>query len=48
MACPECGCKVTYQYDPCGDDIYDNSGEFERCANCGKVFEAEDGEDEED
>lgn len=33
MACPECGCKVTYAY---GDsDIY------EKCSACGKVFDNE-------
>jgi len=33
MACPECGCKETYQY---GD-----SEIFERCQNCGKIFDAD-------
>lgn len=40
MACPYCGCKVTYQYD--------NSEYLERCANCGKVFDVEMGLDDTD
>jgi hypothetical protein len=41
MACPNCECKVTYQYE--------NSQYMERCANCGKIFDAElEGLDEED
>lgn len=38
MACPACGCKVTYQYDDedaPDDDLY-------RCAACGAIFPLED------
>jgi len=42
MACPKCGCKVTYPYG--SSDI------LEKCAHCGKVFdnELEGMDDEED
>jgi DNA-directed RNA polymerase subunit RPC12/RpoP len=41
MACPDCGCKETYQY---GD-----SDILEKCANCGKIFDVDyEGVDEED
>ncbi len=41
MACPNCECKVTYQYE---DSAY-----LEKCAYCGKIFDAEnEGLDEDD
>lgn len=40
MSCPYCGCKVTYQYN---DSEY-----LERCASCGKVFDIEMADDDED
>lgn len=50
MACPKCGCKVTYQYD--GGAGYDDCSEFddrlERCAACGDVFDIEDSTDEDE
>lgn len=47
MACPKCGCKVTYQYD---DDweFCSVEPEDERCANCGHIFWIEDSLPEED
>ena len=47
MACPECGCKTTYQYDN-GDDLGTDDENLERCAACGEVFDIEDGAPEED
>ena len=29
-SCPDCGCKVTYQYD--------DNGEMDKCSACGKIF----------
>lgn len=41
MACPKCGCKVTYPFG--------NSDIFERCAHCGNIFDDElEGADEDD
>lgn len=42
MACPECGCKVTYTYDD------DECGDLDRCANCGNIFDINEAIDEED
>ncbi len=46
MACPNCGCKVTYQCDDddagCGPDYW------ERCAACGHIFDVEEAADEDD
>lgn len=41
MACPKCGCKETYAYF--GDDDYDEWADtfYDRCANCGHVFDNE-------
>lgn len=47
MACPKCGCKVAYQYDP-GDDLEQTDERLERCAACRHVFDIEDSADEED
>lgn len=47
MACPKCGCKVTYQYDD-GDDCGASDERLERCAACGEVFDIEDGADEDE
>jgi hypothetical protein len=47
MACPDCGCKVHYQFNSeegfAGDDE-----RLERCAACGAVFDIEDAADDED
>lgn len=47
MACPKCGCKVSYQYDDGWDGVqyFEN---LERCAACGEVFDIEDSADEDD
>lgn len=43
MACPKCGCKVTYQYDDGADLLQEPAAEnLERCAACGEVFDIED------
>ena len=47
MACPACGCKVTYQYDS-GCDGEQQPENMERCAACGHVFDIEDHADEEE
>ena len=47
MACPECGCKVTYQYDD-GWDEMSSSDDLERCAACGHIFDIEDSAPEDD
>lgn len=49
MACPECGCKVAYQYDDGEDDFCTkpDSG-LECCAACGLVFDIEDHTPEDD
>lgn len=47
MACPTCGCKVSYQYDSGWDgDAADEN--LERCAACGEVFDIADSEPEDD
>lgn len=43
MACPNCGCKVTYQYDD--DDVEPTEG-LESCAYCGYIFDVEESLDE--
>lgn len=45
MACPRCGCKVTYEYHD--DDMFPTEG-LERCQNCWLIFDAEDELDEDD
>jgi hypothetical protein len=47
MACPKCGCKLSYQYDP-GDDLEQTDERLERCAACRHVFDIEDHTDEDD
>jgi DNA-directed RNA polymerase subunit RPC12/RpoP len=50
MACPNCGGKVTYQYDD-GDDCAVGvhlDDRLERCAACGAVFDIDDHADEDD
>jgi len=46
MACPKCGCRVTYccNDDDMGLDEYD----MERCSACGTVFYLMDAADEDD
>jgi hypothetical protein len=49
MACPKCGCKVSYQFD--GDNSDECRGDderLERCAACRHVFDIEDSADEGD
>lgn len=48
MACPNCGCKVAYQYDGGGDDSEQADERLERCAACGHVFDVEDHVDEDE
>lgn len=47
MACPKCGCKVSYQYDR-GDDMEQTDERLERCAACRHVFDIEDSADEDE
>lgn len=47
MACPECGCKVTYEYDDSCEGFGGTEG-LERCAACGHIFDFEDSGPEED
>jgi hypothetical protein len=47
MACPNCGCRVHYQYDDGWDGIQPVEN-LERCAACGEVFDIEDSTEEED
>lgn len=50
MACPSCGCKVTYQFDDhpeCSARATDDNS-LERCAACGAVFDIEDHAPEDD
>jgi uncharacterized Zn finger protein len=44
MACPACGCKVSYQYDE--EEFGSGDERLERCAACGEVFDIEDSADE--
>ena len=46
MACPKCGCKVTYPYVE--DDVVGLPDDQERCAACGHIFYFEDHADEDD
>lgn len=45
MACPKCGCKVTYQYD---EDNVNSTPFLERCANCGAIVVEEEALEEDD
>ena len=47
MACPNCGCKETYQFNS-DDDFAGDDERLERCAACGAVFDIEDHADEEE
>lgn len=47
MACPKCGCKVTYWYDS-GDDVMPGPDDLERCSACGHIFWIEEAADEDD
>lgn len=47
MACPECECKVTYQYDDSWDGS-DSTEDMERCSACGHIFWIEEGLPEDD
>lgn len=48
MACPNCGCKETYQFDGWHEDHDPGDESFDRCAACGAVFDIEDHTDEDD
>ncbi len=49
MACPKCGCKVTYQYDDGWDLLQEPVAEnLERCAACGEIFDIDDHTPEEE
>jgi hypothetical protein len=48
MACPKCGCKVTYQYDPFPDFSDPNEDYLERCAHCGEIFDSEFADDDDE
>lgn len=49
MACPNCGCKVCYQYDGGASDHEPGPGEnIERCSACGHIFDIEDHEPEDE
>lgn len=39
MACPRCGCRVTYRYDMNPDFNDPEEDYWERCASCGAVFD---------
>lgn len=45
MACPNCGCKVHYQFD---DEDYGEDERMQRCAACGEVFDLDDAAPEDD
>ena len=46
MACPNCGCKETYQFN--SEDFGPDDERLERCAACSAVFDIEDHTDEDD
>jgi hypothetical protein len=50
MACPKCGCKVTYEYAGALEDALaaDLDDRLERCAACGEIFDVDDHVDEDD
>lgn len=49
MACPKCGCKVTYPYGrDTGSDYEVDDEERDRCAACRHVFYVEDALPEDD
>ncbi len=47
MACPKCGCKVSYEYCNGWDDE-SHAEEHQRCAACRHVFYIEDSADEDE
>jgi predicted nucleic acid-binding Zn ribbon protein len=47
MACPNCGCQVTYRYDN-EDSIITMIEHLERCAACGEIFDVEMALDDDD
>lgn len=47
MACPGCGCKVTYEFDS-DSDFLGEYGEYEKCSACGFVFDIEFAADDDD
>lgn len=48
MACPKCGCKVTYQYDDSDEDLCMPDDRLERCSACGEIFDIDDHTPEDD
>lgn len=48
MACPKCGCKVTYQYDDSDEDLSMPDERLERCSACGEIFDIDDHTPEDD
>lgn len=50
MACPKCGCKLSYPYtSDLADDCDDfDDGRLERCAACREVFDLDDHAPEDD
>lgn len=49
MACPNCGCKETYQLTGCLEDLDgDDCDRTQRCAACNCVFDLDDHLPEED
>jgi transcription initiation factor TFIIIB Brf1 subunit/transcription initiation factor TFIIB len=47
MACPVCGCKVTYSFDDYDEDYMADYAR-ERCASCGLVFDELESADDDD
>jgi len=45
MACPTCGCKVTYQVD---DEDEPDDDRLQRCSACGEIFDLDDHTPEDD
>jgi hypothetical protein len=43
MACPKCGCRVTYPVSR--DDFFQEDYERERCSVCGHIFYTIDNDD---
>jgi hypothetical protein len=46
MACPNCGCKVHYQFNDA--DFGPDDERLERCAACSAVFDIEDAAEDDD
>ena len=47
MACPKCGCRVTYYYEP-ESDYSTGDSELERCSSCAEIFDVEFQADDDD